>query len=124
MSGVIPAAALLAQAGVASSASGAPKPLASTPVAMSYPPDALKRLQQGRTEVTLTVSDKGKPTRCVVTQSSGSGSLDRASCEAFMRVRFDPARDAGGAAVKGTYVTHVNWRLPTQQSVTPPSQAR
>lgn len=123
MLGVVSVAALVAQASAAVPTTSLPKPLPSTPLVMSYPPDALRRSQQGRAEVTLTVSEKGKPTRCVITRSSGSNSLDHASCETFMRLRFDPARNADGDAVKGMYVTHVNWRIPAQQGNMVPSQA-
>jgi protein TonB len=82
-----------------------------------YPSAALLARQQGRVGVRLGVSAAGRVTDCTVTLSSGAAILDASTCRLLRsRVRFDPARDAQGAAVAGTYSTHVDWTLPIMQA--------
>lgn len=78
-----------------------------------YPADALCRGEQGRTVATLTVDASGTPTQCAIDQSSGSRSLDAATCSiAIGRVRLEPARDERGRAIAGHYPLHIRWVLP------------
>ena len=78
-----------------------------------YPDAALRARQQGRVAVRLEVSAAGRVTSCTVTASSRSSVLDATTCRILRsRVRFDPARDAQGVAVAGTFSTFVDWALP------------
>ena len=78
-----------------------------------YPHAALRARQQGRVAVRLDVNGIGRVTGCTITASSRSAILDAATCRILRsRLRFEPARDAGGAAVPGTYDTFVDWMLP------------
>lgn len=80
---------------------------------MDYPDAALRARQQGRVAVRLGVSAEGRVTDCTVTASSRSAVLDASTCRIlFSRVRFEPARDAQGIAVAGTFETFVDWSLP------------
>jgi protein TonB len=78
-----------------------------------YPADALARGEQGTVLAQLTVDADGRVSGCAIVRSSGSRSLDDATCSIVeRRARFDPARDAEGRAVASTYVTPpVVWRL-------------
>jgi periplasmic protein TonB len=78
-----------------------------------YPPAALRAEEQGDTGFHLRIDTAGRVIECTVTKGSGSAVLDAATCRlALRRARFSPARDAGGAAVEGSYDGVVRWRLP------------
>ena len=78
----------------------------------NYPAEALKSGQQGGAKVAAQIDATGKPTGCRVIESSGSSSLDEASCAMLSKLRFKPARDENGKAVEGEFVTKINWTLP------------
>ena len=76
-----------------------------------YPSEAKRNEQRGRVSITLQIDRKGVPRECRVTGSSGSPSLDQATCSlALDRARFYPAR-AVGKAVDGEYSLSTNWTL-------------
>ncbi|WP_322965800.1 energy transducer TonB [Sphingomonas fuzhouensis] len=77
-----------------------------------YPAEALAKHQEGRTILTVHVTAKGKVDGCSVLASSGSKSLDDATCLFVRHVRFDPAHDAAGHAVEADTQFPMNWRLP------------
>ncbi len=77
-----------------------------------YPAEALRLGQQGKSKVSLTISAKGRVTECLVMESSGSASLDAATCRVMARLSFLPARDGEGHAVQGRLTTAMNWVLP------------
>jgi protein TonB len=80
---------------------------------VAYPPEALRRGEQGRVEYQLTVSPEGRVSACQVTSSSGSAVLDRATCEIMRtRARFIPAHDDRGNPVADTVRSAMNWVLP------------
>lgn len=59
-----------------------------------YPRDALQKGESGRVSFVLDVNSEGRVTACTITASSGSSSLDEATCRlARRRARFEPARD-------------------------------
>jgi TonB family protein len=77
-----------------------------------YPPEALKLGQQGAPKVAVQIDVKGKPTGCRVIESSGSSSLDEASCTMLSKLKFKPAKDENGEAVEGEFVRNIVWTLP------------
>jgi protein TonB len=79
---------------------------------MNYPKEALRLKQEGLSVVRVEVAANGKVETCTVQQSSGSPSLDDATCELFGSIRFKPGRDAQGKAVKAGTSLRMNWRLP------------
>lgn len=92
-----------------------PQPIISGPWMSDddYPAEALKNQEQGTVQFALTVSDAGKITACRITESSGSPSLDAATCALVTRnMRFKPARDASGKRTDGELKSRLNWRLP------------
>ena len=79
----------------------------------SYPPEAKRKGEQGRVGVRLDIDKTGRPIACVVVESSGSDSLDAATCElALANGRFRPALGARGQPVAATYkLPGVRWEL-------------
>ena len=79
----------------------------------SYPVAARRAGAEGRVSVSVEVGANGRVTACRVTASSGNGDLDQATCRLATRNgRFEPARDANGAAVPSTTaLRNVRWRL-------------
>jgi TonB family protein len=79
-----------------------------------YPGEALRERQQGTVSFWVRISPEGRVSDCRIIQSSGSPSLDAATCRIIReRARYTPARDAQGRpaeAFDGDYA--VTWRLP------------
>ncbi len=98
----------------------APHPMNATPIdpgswvtSEDYPPDARRAGAEGRVEVALTVGDDGSVRACAVARSSGSASLDGATCRLILeRGRFKSATDAAGKPVEGTYSMRFAWDIP------------
>lgn len=87
-----------------------------------YPLQAMRAGEFGTTTTRLTVGTNGRVQECAIEQSSGSALLDDATCTALTnRARFEPARDARGRPVIGTYRKRVRWTLP---EVSPVVEAR
>lgn len=77
-----------------------------------YPEDALQRNEQGTVEARLHINARGFVSRCVIVSSSGSASLDSATCSILSRrARFEPALDGQGVPTTGTFQQHITWRL-------------
>jgi periplasmic protein TonB len=77
-----------------------------------YPSSARRAEEQGRVGFRLEIGPDGKPTSCTVTGSSGSGSLDSATCPLLMRrARFTPGKDDAGNPRGGVYSNSVRWQL-------------
>ncbi|MBV9930892.1 MAG: energy transducer TonB [Alphaproteobacteria bacterium] len=77
-----------------------------------YPLAALRADEQGNVTVRLDIDAAGSVSACTVVQSSGSASLDAATCALLReRARFSPARDRRGRPVPDTYSQTVNWRI-------------
>lgn len=78
----------------------------------NYPQEAIRRGEQGRAKVRLAVAAEGNVTGCSILESSGSRSLDEATCTiSVRRLRMTPARDAAGVAVPGRHDLAVRWVL-------------
>ena len=78
-----------------------------------YPSGALRRGEQGVTGFNLTIGPDGRVRDCVVTRTSGSAELDRATCaKVSARARFAPAMDSSGSAVAATYANTIRWQIP------------
>ena len=77
-----------------------------------YPQDALRDEATGTTTVSLSIGTDGRVTGCNVTSSSGSRSLDNATCRVLRsRARFTPARLSNGQPTTDTYTQRITWRL-------------
>lgn len=73
----------------------------------------INREMTGTARFKLEVSSAGRVASCTITATSGYPELDRATCALLtQRARFEPARDASGAATSGSYSSAVRWELP------------
>jgi protein TonB len=80
----------------------------------AYPSEAIRAGAQGRVVARLTVGTDGRVSGCVVTTSSGNGSLDDTTCRiARSRVRYTPAKDENGQPIVSTATLPVRWVLPS-----------
>jgi len=77
----------------------------------NYPIDARRNEVEGTVRFSLLIDPSGKAMDCAVLTSSGSVSLDSATCGLAMRMQFEPARDEEGKALASTYTTKVIWLL-------------
>ncbi|MFS0736363.1 energy transducer TonB [Sphingomonas sp. 1P06PA] len=78
-----------------------------------YPPAALKRREQGKVGVRVSMSRDGRMNSCEPIESSGFWRLDRETCDMLVRFgRFTPKRNARGNPVASTQEGYVDWRLP------------
>ena len=77
-----------------------------------YPTSALEREEQGTVTVSMQIGTNGRLTGCNVTKSSGSRTLDNATCRVLRsRARFTPARDTSGNPTSDTKSQSITWRL-------------
>ncbi|WP_395000998.1 energy transducer TonB [Sphingomonas sp.] len=80
-----------------------------------YPNSALSANEQGTTAVQLTIGTDGRVSGCNITSSSGSSSLDNATCNILRRrARFSPALDSDGHPTTDTYSQRITWRVPAE----------
>lgn len=79
----------------------------------SYPPAAIRAREGGRTVARVLIGTDGRVSACGIVTSSGSGSLDAATCSTLVhRGSFEPARDHAGVAIRSTFEVPVRWVLP------------
>jgi len=80
-----------------------------------YPMDAIRNEEQGTSAFRLTIDRQGRVANCEITSSSGSKTLDEATCNIIRtRARFTPARDSSGDAVSDEYSGKIRWELPDE----------
>lgn len=80
-----------------------------------YPMAALRNEETGTVAFRVVVGLDGRVANCTVTASSGSASLDHATCAIIQRrARFFPARDAHGRKNEDRSEGRVRWDLPPQ----------
>lgn len=90
-----------------------------------YPAEALRNDEQGVVAFSLTISLEGRVSRCTITGSSGSASLDETTCRILTeRARYAPARDAAGHPTEGADHGRIAWRLPEdgEEEAQPPAE--
>jgi TonB family protein len=89
-----------------------PRTLTGLFTAEDYPPEALDRGEQGTVNVRVAVNTSGRVSACTVLQSSGSQTLDRATCKIIAaRARFRPAQDTVGKAIESSATQKIVWRI-------------
>ena len=94
--------------------------LAALVTSADYPAEAMRAGEQGTTGFRLAVGADGSVTGCDILQSSGSASLDAATCRLMTsRARFTPARDAAGKPTTDTFTSRIAWRLEQGNMVIP-----
>ena len=91
---------------------GRSAPLAGLISADDYPIEALRNDEQGTAVARLEINEQGRVSKCTISQSSGSASLDAATCRILStRARFRPAVDGEGRQVADTFTQRITWRL-------------
>ena len=78
-----------------------------------YPADALRKGEEGTVQAVLAVDTNGRVSGCTIERSSGSATLDNATCSILSRrAHFYPAHDVNGNAVPDNVTTPpIVWRL-------------
>jgi len=80
---------------------------------MDYPARALRAGRSGATTFRVTVGADGLVSECMIIRSSGSPDLDEATCaKVSKRAKFEPATDASGNKVSGSYTNTIRWQIP------------
>lgn len=115
-----------AQASLAKQATPKDARIRAGKIHQNYPLAALRDNAQGSVRLVVSVDPEGRVSKCFVTQSSGHEALDKAACDGMVQfAMFDPARDALGRAVAGSYATVITYRFRTEPPVpaapTPPA---
>lgn len=112
--------AILAQAGVDTAIARA-APVSAKPANFpgywatndDYPSSAMRARQEGEVGFLLTIGTDGAVAECRVVSGSGFPNLDDGTCPLVRRrAKFEPARDANGAAATGYYLSRVMWKIP------------
>jgi protein TonB len=78
-----------------------------------YPASAQAAGAEGTARASLTVGPDGRVVACNITQSTGNGALDSATCNILRRrAKFIPARDSNGQPTTDTVSTPpIRWQL-------------
>ena len=78
----------------------------------AYPSRALRDNIEGRVGYSVTLDANGRLTDCTVTSSSGHAELDKAACDAVSKYgKFEPALDAAGNGIPGSWSSSVNYSI-------------
>ena len=89
-----------------------------------YPASAMRAQQQGTVAVKLFIDQTGRVAACTITQSSGSGELDAATCALMTRrARFAPRPLARGAQFAGIYAKRTRWVFPGTENAAVPRRS-
>jgi hypothetical protein len=73
-----------------------------------FPLAALRKEMNGKTEVRITIDQRGRPVDCVPLKSTPDPVFARTSCNVLLkRAHFKPARDVDGRSMKSFYVQSV-----------------
>ncbi len=76
-----------------------------------YPLDVVARRASGRSLAVVRLDAQGRPSDCRIVHSSGTKSLDDASCMVMLRARFRPARDKAGRLMESVFPLQLSWRI-------------
>lgn len=84
-----------------------------------YPKSSIASETEGAITVAINVDEKGAPSSCSVTSSSGDNELDNLTCSLLMkRAQFIPAKGQQGQATTSQYSQKVTWRIPREKLIT------
>lgn len=83
---------------------------------LDYPSAAIRAGEQGTVAFRVLVGTNGRVSACEITASSGSATLDSATCALLAeRARFTPAEDSQGRPALGFVPGQIVWRLPDSE---------
>lgn len=78
-----------------------------------YPEAARRNREEGVVSFSLEVGSNGRTANCTITASSGSSTLDAATCRLLVaRARFTPATDSSGNPTTSVEPGVIRWTLP------------
>lgn len=78
-----------------------------------YPTSDIRAGHTGTVRFRLAIDSAGRVTDCAIVESSGYPGLDAATCRnVAKRARFDPAANATGERVAGSYTGTIYWVIP------------
>ena len=78
-----------------------------------YPTSDIRLGHTGTVRFRLAIDARGRVTDCTIVASSGYEGLDKATCRNLSRrARFEPATDANGEKVAGSYAGTIRWVIP------------
>ena len=78
-----------------------------------YPGISIRHLEEGNARYQVSVATNGRVEDCRILSSTGYQRLDEATCQLLKRrARFDPAKNANGEVVAGSYTGTVTWQIP------------
>jgi len=98
------------------------EPLTGLFSADDYPAAAVRNGEEGSILYRLTIDKAGRLSSCNIVTSSGSASLDSATCRIIRtRATFRPARNAKGKTMAGTILGRIIWRIPNDPLPPPPA---
>ncbi len=75
-----------------------------------YPSNAIFAGKGGQTFALVAIDAKGSVTDCRIISNSGHESFRKSTCDAVMRAKFEPAKNAAGDPVKSWYPIRVTWQ--------------
>lgn len=76
-----------------------------------YPAEALRVGEQGIMRMRVIVSPEGMVESCTILKTTQSEELESPACKMMKNARFDPARDAAGAAFRSYYLTSITYKM-------------
>lgn len=76
-----------------------------------YPAEALRVGEQGIMRMRVIVSAEGMVESCTILKATQTEELESPACKMMKNARFDPARDAAGAAFRSYYVTSLTYKM-------------
>jgi TonB family protein len=77
-----------------------------------YPKESLEKHEEGDASFTVTIATDGKPKDCVITKSTGSPRLDKATCEMVTsRSNYTPDHDDEGKPKESKFSGSVHWGI-------------
>jgi protein TonB len=86
-----------------------------------YPAAAVRAREEGNVGFRLEIDKIGRVTACAIIVSSGSATLDSATCGLLVRrARFTPALDYKGKPTADRMTGRILWRLPAPEPPPPP----
>lgn len=87
---------------------------------LDYPSAAIRAGEQGIVAFRVLVGTNGRVSACEITASSGSATLDSATCALLgERARFAPAEGSQGRPALGFVPGQIVWRLPDSEAEPP-----
>lgn len=80
-------------------------------IVATYPGGALLSGEQGIMRMRVMVNAQGTVDSCTIIKATNTSALESPACEVMKQAKFDPARDATGAAMPSYYATSITYQI-------------